>query len=351
MNKHQLGFTEIDGNADFFEKMGKLIELNNQTLLTVKKLSRREAEELSEQFHENLHDIIDTDEEESEIVYPKPTTKEGKDKADKINRLVRYMKTKTDIEDDSDVVVMYDKKTSTFYQPEPAFFKLKKIVSKYGIEKEKYTYYKAVYLHDITDYVKEEMKLLEDTTTGVPSRAQLLPMLIDYISTAIVKKESFSLTMLDIDHFKNINDTYGHPFGDKVLKALAQYVNRSIRHDDERSNDIMSRYGGEEFVFTLNNISFENAARTNERIRGGIKDTLKDFDNTEIGLTCSLGMAYVSYEEIQHLKPRAKKKIEEFANKVISEADKCLYESKHTGRNKVTMVKYKTDKVKDIGDK
>ena len=82
MNKHQLGFTEIDGNADFFEKIGKLIELNNQTLLTVKKLSRREAEELSEQFHENLHDIIDTDEEESEIIYPKPTTKEGKDKAD-----------------------------------------------------------------------------------------------------------------------------------------------------------------------------------------------------------------------------------------------------------------------------
>ena len=116
---------------------------------------------------------------------------------------------------------------------------------------EKYTYYRAVYLHDITKYVKEEMKLLEDATTGVPSRAQLLPMLIDYISTAIVKKESFSLTMLDIDHFKHINDTYGHPFGDKVLKALAQYVNRSIRHDDERSNDIMSRYGGEGVCFYI----------------------------------------------------------------------------------------------------
>ena len=52
-----------------------------------------------------------------------------------------------------------------------------------------------------------------------------------------------------------------------------------------------------------------------------------------------------------NIKPRAKKKIEEFANKVISEADKCLYESKQTGRNRVTMVKYVTDKVKDIGDK
>ena len=350
-NNQQIRFTEIDGDSDFFEKMGKVIEKNNQTLMIAKKLSRRDALELINQgkISENLHDIIDTDEEESRIVYPVKNSQESEERINRINRLARYIKTKPDVDEDSAELLLLDKKTGTYYQPETSYFKVKVKESEY--EGKKYRYYRVIFLHDITKYVKEEMKLLEDATTGVPSKKQLMPMLVDYISQAIIKNESFALTMLDIDFFKKINDTYGHQFGDKVLKALAQYVNRSIRHDDTRSNDIMSRYGGEEFVFTLNNINYENAVHTNERIREGIQSTLKDYDNIEIDLTCSMGMVYVDYEQIKNMKPTEKKKIRAFANKIIEIADEKMYISKNSGRNKVTVVEYTSEKDKDVGDK
>lgn len=350
MKKDQrVSFLEIEGDSDFFEKMGKIIEKNNETMMVVKRLSRREAYEIlsNKKFKEKIQDITDTEEEESKIVYPKMNSQDGKEKVLKISRLAKYIKTRPDIDDETSDELFVDKKTNTYYKPETAYFKVKTKNSKY--DGPRYIYYSAVFLHDITKYVKEEMKLLEDATTGVPSKKQLMPMLLDYISQALIKQESFALTMLDIDHFKNINDTYGHQFGDGVLKALAQFVNRSIRHDEKRENDIMSRYGGEEFVFTLNNINFENAQKTNERIRKGIQKTLRDYDNIEIDLTCSMGMVHVDYEQIKHIKPTEKKKIRALANKIIKIADEYMYKSKNSGRNKVTVVKYYMEK--DIEDK
>ena len=350
MKKDQrVRFLEIDGDSDFFEKMGQIIEKNNETMMVVKRLSRRDAYEIlnNGKFQESFQDVTDTEEEESKIVYPKMNSQEEKDKILKITRLAKYVKTRPDIDDETSDELFIDKKTNTYYKPETSYFKVKNRKSKY--DGPRYVYYSVVFLHDITKYVKEEMKLLEDATTGVPSKKQLMPMLLDYITQALVKKESFALTMLDIDHFKHINDTYGHQFGDGVLKALAQYVNRSIRHDEKRENDIMSRYGGEEFVFTLNNINFENAQKTNERIRKGIQKTLRDYDNIEIDLTCSMGMVHVDYEQIKHIKPTEKKKIRALATRIIKIADEHMYKSKNSGRNKVTVVKYSTEK--DIEEK
>ena len=346
MNKeHKVEFIEVEESADFFERMGNILEQNNQTIMIAKKLSKRDA--LDKLGLSNSEDIIDT-EEESKIIYPNINTVRGVEKVEKINKLVRYMKTKPDIEDDSAELILLDKKAGLYYQPETTYFKVKKIDlnEEDGIG---YDYYSVVFLHDISKYVKEEMKLLEDATTGVPSKKQLMPMLIDVISQSIIKKQSFALTMLDIDHFKSINDVYGHQFGDKVLKALAQLVNRSIRHDDARANDIMSRFGGEEFVFTLNNINYEDAIKTDERIRSKIQRNLRDFDNIEINLTCSMGMVFVDYSQIKKLKPDDKKSLKAFANKIIKVADDNMYKSKNSGRNKVTVVQYNTEK--DIDEK
>lgn len=347
--RKQIKFIEVDEEADFFEKMAAIIEINNQTLMYVRKLSRREAYEILCKGKKSMNchnDVIDTYEEEPKTVYPNPDTKEGYEKMLYIHRLVNYIKTKPDLEEESGEVLLLDKKANIFYQPELSYFKVK--TKETGTDgTPRCDYYKAVLLHDISKYVKEEIRLLEDATTGVPGKKQLMPMLIDYISQAIVKKESFSLTMLDIDHFKNINDTHGHQFGDQVLKALAQLVNRSIRHDDARTHDIMSRFGGEEFVFTLNNIQYEDAVKTNERIRAKVERNLEYFDNIKIGLTISMGMVFVDAQQIQNIKPTDRKKIKAFASKIIKEADDYMYKSKNSGRNRVTVVKYISDKDRD----
>lgn len=348
--EHKVKFIEVKEGTNFFEQMGQILEANNQTIMVAKKLSRREASEVldKEVAPMNTHnDVIDTYDEESKIVYPNSDTEEGMKKLLRINKFVRYMKTKADVEDDSaGELILLDKKEDKYYQPEVSYMVLKKTLTT-GEKATRYEYYRTALLHDITKYVKEEIKLLEDPTTGVPSKKQLMPMLTDVISQSIIKKQSFALTMLDIDHFKNINDTYGHPFGDKVLKALAQLVNRSIRHDDARTNDIMCRVGGEEFIFTLNNITYEDAIKTNERIRSKIQRNLRDFDNIEINLTSSLGMVWVNYDQIKDMKPNDKKKLKAFAEKIIDVADSNLYKSKNTGRNKVTVVQYKSEKDRD----
>jgi diguanylate cyclase (GGDEF)-like protein len=116
----------------------------------------------------------------------------------------------------------------------------------------------------------------------------------------------------------------------------------------------MCRVGGEEFIFTLNNINWENAVKTNERIRAKVERNLKNFDNIDIGLTCSMGMVFVDYEQMKSINPSDKadkKKMKELANQIIKEADDYMYISKNSGRNRVTVVKYKSEKDKDIEEK
>ena len=357
MNKeHKVEFIEVEEDTDFFERMGRILETNNQTIMIAKRLSKRDALEIIDRGQSSMNnhnDIIDTYEEESKIIYPSTNTEEGMKKVLKINKLVRYMKTKADVEDDSGELILLDKKEGLYYQPESTYFKVKRkdLTKEDGIG---YEYYSVVLLHDISKYVREEIKLLEDPTTGVPSKKQLMPMILDVIEQSIIKKQSFALTLVDIDFFKKINDTYGHQFGDKILKAFAQLINRSIRHDDARTNDIMCRVGGEEFIFTLNNINWENAVKTNERIRAKVEKNLKNFDNIDIDLTCSMGMVFIDYEQMKSINPSDKadkKKMKELANKIIKEADDYMYISKNSGRNRVTVVKYKSEKDKDIEDK
>lgn len=130
----------------------------------------------------------------------------------------------------------------------------------------------------------------------------------------------FSLIMLDIDHFKNFNDTYGHAIGDQVLVHVAQILNQTIR-----DHDIACRLGGEEFAVICPALTSRDAEIPANRIRAAIENTpLKTADGKELSVTASLGVA----EGVRHGRN---------PNALYECADKALYASKEGGRNRVTL--------------
>lgn len=131
--------------------------------------------------------------------------------------------------------------------------------------------------------------------------------------------EKFSLMLLDIDFFKKVNDTYGHPVGDIVLKKVAEILSSIAR-----KVDIVARYGGEEFAIICVNEDKKNALKLAERLRKEIEETVIIFEGGKLKVTASMGVA--SYPEDGIDKPS-----------IIEKADKALYEAKHSGRNRVVL--------------
>ena len=127
----------------------------------------------------------------------------------------------------------------------------------------------------------------------------------------------FSLIMLDIDHFKKINDTYGHLCGDEILKNLASLVKSCLR-----SMDILARYGGEEFAILLPETGGDEALQTAERIRRAVEETA--FMGTEQGLSVTVSLGVATYPS---------RGVTERAD-IIAKADLALYEAKDAGRNR-----------------
>jgi diguanylate cyclase (GGDEF)-like protein len=130
-------------------------------------------------------------------------------------------------------------------------------------------------------------------------------------------RRDLSLIMFDIDHFKQINDTYGHLAGDHVLKHLAQVIKGKIRRED-----MMARFGGEEFAIVLPEIDSLNAMQFAEKIRKLVTQTSFRFEEAEIEVRISIGVAGALPDETD-------------VNDFIKRADGLLYEAKRTGRNKV----------------
>ncbi len=132
-------------------------------------------------------------------------------------------------------------------------------------------------------------------------------------------EREFSLIIFDIDHFKKINDTYGHPVGDIVLSAISRTVEHAVR-----KADIVARYGGEEFAVILPETDFMGAKVVAERIRGDIERISLEENGTTIKVTVSVGFTSYRYtSKIQEKGP------------LISMADKALYTAKQSGRNAV----------------
>jgi len=154
-----------------------------------------------------------------------------------------------------------------------------------------------------------------DGLTQIYNKRYFMEVLEREISRSHRYGRELSLIMFDIDHFKTINDTYGHLAGDHVLKHLASAVKGRIRRED-----IMARYGGEEFTIILPEIDNHNARQFAEKIRRLVEKTIFKFEDTEIPVTISIGVA-TSNADVNGP--------EEF----IKLSDERLYEAKHRGRN------------------
>ncbi|MBV0932785.1 GGDEF domain-containing protein [Marinobacterium weihaiense] len=129
-----------------------------------------------------------------------------------------------------------------------------------------------------------------------------------------------SLVMMDVDHFKKINDSYGHQAGDEVIRALS-----ALLRDHARSSDLPGRYGGEEFGALLVNTSADNARVFAERVRQAVEALEVQHGPHRIRFTISLGIAQVSNEHQSH---------EDW----MRAADEALYHSKSSGRNRTTLI-------------
>lgn len=126
----------------------------------------------------------------------------------------------------------------------------------------------------------------------------------------------FSVLSVDLDHFKSINDEYGHASGDKVLETFGD-----IAFQVARKSDLAGRMGGEEFAFFLPNTSAKQALDLSERLHEAIKKTTIEHDGCAIRFTLSIGIAEFPKERVDNLE------------KSLSMADKAMYQAKKNGRN------------------
>lgn len=166
--------------------------------------------------------------------------------------------------------------------------------------------------------------LVEMTTTDMMTHLKLkhyfFNVLTDKLDISISQRTPISVLMLDIDHFKNFNDTYGHACGDYVLQEVAHIISEGVR-----THDLAGRYGGEEFVVMLNNTETSTAMMVAERIRKNIEKKEFEYEGKKFSVTISIGAAVLS--ENQELT----------AKQLVDNADQALYISKNSGRNRVTL--------------
>lgn len=157
-----------------------------------------------------------------------------------------------------------------------------------------------------------------DDLTGAHNKKSILEILKEEFMRSQMKGSSLTLIMFDLDHFKKVNDKYGHPAGDYVLKETCNLIkNKMIRQ-----KDALGRYGGEEFALVLRETPLQIAVDVAERIRSTIEKHGYTFDEKSIPVTISLG--------ISTLDSTIKS-----ADDLLATADKALYDAKNQGRNRV----------------
>ena len=159
----------------------------------------------------------------------------------------------------------------------------------------------------------------KDSLTGIFNRKYIYEKLPADVVNATIAGHRIGLVMADIDHFKLVNDTYGHLAGDEVLRVFAAVLAEELK----RESDWVARYGGEEFLICIPGASKEITREIAERMRKSFEDTVITFNETQIRATASFGIC--------HLIPDAGVTVEN----IIECADKNLYLAKNNGRNRV----------------
>lgn len=155
-----------------------------------------------------------------------------------------------------------------------------------------------------------------DPLTGTFNRRHFMDLMTREQRRADRYGAIYSLLMVDIDHFKRINDKYGHQVGDQAIQAMAEACKRLMR-----PTDIVARYGGEEFIITLTHTDHTGALKVAERLRQSVADIALPTEHGALGFTISVGVS--SYAKTSRLE------------QIIGAADHALYAAKAGGRNRV----------------
>lgn len=183
-------------------------------------------------------------------------------------------------------------------------------------------------VRDITQQKTYEIELerlsLTDELTGAYNRRYCHNRLEQLFSSAIKRGASVALAVLDIDLFKDVNDTYGHDIGDEVLKKFANKIKEL-----SRSTDIFARYGGEEFVLIMENCDLDRAYRRIERIRQAIEKFKIKTSAGELSVTLTAGVSIINKQDKN-------------TDDVFRRADQALYTGKQKGRNQVVLAEENT---------
>lgn len=168
------------------------------------------------------------------------------------------------------------------------------------------------------EYFKQ--KAAQDPLTGLYNRQILGDIFKSGMAQAVRSQSNLSILIYDIDHFKKVNDTFGHPFGDLVIKEVAE-ITKSIL----RANDFAFRYGGEEFLLILSGAGAQEAFQVGERIRKAVEKHVFREGKVSHKVTISCGVAQWNKKEE--------------GKQLISRADRALYRAKEEGRNRVKVSK------------
>lgn len=165
---------------------------------------------------------------------------------------------------------------------------------------------------------------LTDVLTGWHNRRYLDSRLLEELARARRDETTLTCLMIDVDHFKSVNDRFGHSCGDEVLREVAHRIELQVR-----ASDVSARYGGEEFVILLPHTDKEAAEPLAQRIRQAVSETPIAASELQLPITVSIGLAQLNGAEIEDLKLSGER--------LLAQADVALYEAKSQGRDAVAV--------------
>ncbi len=162
---------------------------------------------------------------------------------------------------------------------------------------------------------------IKDGLTGLYNRRYFMESIEKEVARAFRHKLNFRLCMIDVDYFKDINDTYGHQTGDMVLSEFGKLLRQYFR-----KNDTICRYGGDEFAVIMPHISAHESMLAAERFREEVASHIFKYDSIQFSITVSIGISFYTNDKNQS------------STELVELADKALYKAKIEGRNRVNMI-------------
>jgi diguanylate cyclase (GGDEF)-like protein len=201
-----------------------------------------------------------------------------------------------------------------------AFYLVYKAITEMGLEKPHRLLFRNLKQNEaaLKDALEEVQRLaITDQLTGLHNRRHLLELANHELQRARRYRLPMSVMMLDVDEFKQVNDTYGHAVGDQVLQGVAECCRQELREVD-----VIGRYGGDEFAVMLPETGLPAARQIAERLRKRIAQRVLDTNAGQVTVTVSLGVALLNDEHLA-------------LETLFDHADQALYVAKQSGRNRV----------------